>query len=248
MNNPFSLRNKTILITGASSGIGRTVAIECSKIGATLIITGRNEQRLNQTLKLLAGENHIAVNTDFNNNEQIKILVNKITLLNGIVNCAGISEVKPFQFLKKETLNKTFDTNFFAPIELTRLVLKAKKLPPQSSIVFISSISGTHITNIGYGAYTASKSALSAIAKTMALEYAQKQIRINTIAPGAINTEMLANSGLSPEQIEQDITNYPLMRYGKPEEIAYAAIYLLSEASGWTTGTDMLIDGGYTLK
>ena len=247
MYNPFSLENKTILVTGASSGIGKAIAIECSKMGAQVIITGRDEQRLQETYELLEGNHPTCIVADLSKKEDIGTLVNQIDCLNGLVNCAGLTISKPFKFLQEEDIQEVMTVNFNAPLLLTQQFIKKKKLQKTSSIVFISSISGIKVSAIAESVYSASKAAIDGFCKGLALELAPQQIRVNTINPGIIETNIFSGGQITEEQLRENITKYPLKRYGKPEEVAYASIYLLSDASSWVTGSNLLIDGGYTL-
>jgi len=245
--NPFSLKGKTILVTGASSGIGKATAIECFKIGATVVITGRDEQRLNLTYSQLEGSGHLKLVADFKIEDELVALVNNIPEIDGLVNVAGIVKTLPFQFVNRVELMNIFDVNFFSPVLLSQKIVKARKLKKGSSIVFISSIEGTVTTHIGNSMYAASKGAVSAISKNMALELAAKKIRVNCILPGMVETPLINLGEITEEQLEADKRLYPLKRFGKPEEVAYAIIYLLSDASSWVTGSNLLIDGGFTL-
>jgi NAD(P)-dependent dehydrogenase (short-subunit alcohol dehydrogenase family) len=247
MHNPFSLANKKILVTGASSGIGKSIAIECSKMGAQLIITGRNTERLNQTFSELTGKNHQQLNADLSNDQNLEALVENITQLDGIVHVAGIVKPKPFAFINKQELRDVMDINFYAPVLLTNSLIRQKKINKSGSIVFVSSISGVLCSFIGGSTYSASKGAINGMIKGMALDLAPKQIRINAVIPGMIDTGIFDGSAITQEDLNEDTKRYPLKRFGKPEEVAYAAIYLLSDASAWTTGSNILIDGGFTL-
>ena len=247
MYNPFSLENKTILVTGASSGIGKAIAIECSKMGAQVVITGRNEQRLQETYKQLESTQPAYIVADLTKKEDIETLVNQIDGLNGLVNCAGLTIPKPFKFLQEEDIQEVMTVNFNAPLLLTQLLIKKKKLQKASSIVFISSISGTKVSAIAESVYSASKAAIDGFCKGLALELAPQQIRVNTVNPGIIETNIFSGGQISEEQLQGNIMKYPLKRYGKPEEVAHAVVYLLSDASSWVTGSNLLIDGGYTL-
>jgi NAD(P)-dependent dehydrogenase (short-subunit alcohol dehydrogenase family) len=247
MYNPFSLKGKTILITGASSGIGRATAIECSKIGATVIITARNEERLNETLSQMEGDNHSVIVADLTNQDDLLSLIEKTTVLNGLVNCAGQVKTLPVQFIDHESLAKIMALNFTAPTMLSVQLVKEKKLVKNSSIVFISSISGVVCVGGGNSMYSASKGAINGIMKNMALDLGSKGIRVNSVNPGMVETHIFDVGTITSEQLEEDKKKYPLKRYGKPEEIAYAVIYLLSDASSWVTGSTLIIDGGYTL-
>ena len=247
MYNPFSLEGKTILVTGASSGIGRAVAVECSKMGATVFFTARNEARLRETLAQMEGTGHQFIVADLTNEEDIKALVEQLPQLDGVVCAAGISSLKPIQVLTKNDIQTIFATNYTAPLLLTKSLAKKRKLESEASLVYISSISGNGNIATALSLYGSSKSALNSFAKYAALELAGKRIRCNTICPGRIETNLLQNQTMTQEDIEKDIAKYPLHRYGKPEEVAQAAVYLLSDASKWITGTSITIDGGRTL-
>ncbi len=247
MYNPFSLRDKTILITGASSGIGRSLAIECSKMNAHVIITGRNEARLKETFSLLKGGNHEFISADLSVNEDIEKLSKSLPALNGLVNCAGITKVLPFPFATRDNFEEVMNVNFFAPTELTRLLVKSKKMNKGDSIVFISSVSGVYCSAVASSIYSSSKGAVNGLVKGVALDLAPKGIRVNSVNPGMIDTDIFSESAITEEQLKADTQRYPLGRYGKPEEVAYAVVYLLSDAASWITGSNLLIDGGYTL-
>lgn len=248
MYNPFSLEGKTILITGASSGIGKSTAIECSKLGARVIITARNESRLTETLMLLNGIGHDKVVCDFNDESDLANLAENLPEINGLVNSAGIVKTLPFQFINKEVLTNVFETNFFAPVILTQKLVKSKKLIKGSSVVFISSIDGPVIAHPGNSIYSATKGAITSIVKNMALDLASKNIRVNCVLPGMTETPLINIDTISTEQLDEDRKKYPLRRYGRPEEIGFAAIYLLSDASNWVTGLNLIVDGGFTLQ
>lgn len=245
--NPFSLNGKTILVTGASSGIGRATAIECSKLGAKLIITGRNAERLNETMEMLSGEGHTLVTGDLTSQEDIDKIVSGTGKINGLVLCAGKGMTSPFPFSTRDKYAEIFNVNFFAPVELLRLLVKKKKMEKDSSVVMVSSIGGNGSYSLGNGVYGASKAALSSTMKFCARELATKKIRVNTVNPGMVNTKLITGGAISEEQHQLDMQKYPLKRYGEPEEIAWAIIYLLSDASAWVTGHSLVIDGGVTI-
>ena len=247
MYNPFSLESKTILVTGASSGIGRAIAVECSKMGAKVVVSGRNEERLNETFNQLEGNEHLKICADLSNDEELRKLVDFVPSLTGLVNCAGVADYFPYPFINKDKINKTFDVNFFAPALLTQKLLKGKKITGNGSVVFISSISGVYCSAYGGSLYSASKGAINGLIKGMALDLSAKHIRVNSVNPGVIYTHIFEGGVITEEQLKEDIKRYPLKRYGKPEEIAYAVVYLLSDASQWITGSSLIIDGGYTL-
>lgn len=248
MNNPFSLEGKTILVTGASSGIGRATAIACSQMGAVVVVTGRNEPRLQETLDALEGSGHQMIVADIANNDQIDYLVDQIPAINGLVNNAGITETCPTQFIKRDKLNRVMEVNTIAPILLTQRILKKKKLGKGGSIVFTCSISGTCVCVGGNVLYSASKGAIHGFMKNAALDLAHKGIRVNDVCPGMIDTHILDAGTISEEQLEIEAQRYPMKRFGKPEEVAYGIIYLLSDASSFVTGSSIVIDGGFTLQ
>lgn len=246
--NPFSLEGKYILVTGASSGIGRSAAIECSKMGAKVIITARNEERLAQTLSELDGEGHQMVLCDLNNEEAIDKMVADLPEIQGLINNAGFTKILPAQFLSSEEINSVFQVNTVAPMILLQKLLKKKKLKKGASVVFTSSLAGMGVCTVGNSMYSASKGAISAFIRCVALELAPKNIRVNAVCPGMVDTGILDSGTLTKEQLDEDMKNYPLGRYGKPEDIAWAMIYLLSDASSWVTGDNLIIDGGVTIK
>lgn len=247
MYNPFTLVGKTILITGASSGIGKATAIECSKLGAKVIIFGRNKDRLESTYKELEGENHIQIIADLSDESMLDDVINELPKIDGIANVAGIVKTLPFQFVNRKELNNIFDINFYGPVILSQKIIKKKKLNKDSSIVFVSSIDGPVTAHIGNSIYSASKGAISAISRNMAVDLASKKIRVNSVLPGMTETPLIHGDGITQEQLDLDKKLYPLKRYGEPKEIAWAIIYFLSDASGWTTGSQLVVDGGFTL-
>jgi NAD(P)-dependent dehydrogenase (short-subunit alcohol dehydrogenase family) len=245
--NPFSLEGKTILITGASSGIGRSAAVECSKMGARLIITARNEERLAETFDALTGSGHQRLMADLTIQENIENMTAFLSPLDGVVNAAGIDKVKPVQFITENDLDSLLRTNTYAPVFLTQRLYKAKKINKNASIVFVSSIGGVFSITPGGALYGMSKSAVNTFMKYAALEMASKGIRCNSINPGMVETPLINNDAYSSEDKERNIAKYPLKRYGMPCEIAFGIIYLLSDASTWVTGTSLVIDGGFSL-
>lgn len=245
--NPFSLEGKTVLVTGASSGIGQATAIECSKLGARVVITGRNKERLNETFAQLTGEGHQIIVADLNTQDDIDALVEACPVLDGLVNNAGRGKSKPVNFLKLEDLQDVYQTNLFGVALLTKGLLKKKKLVKGSSIVFTSSIS-SYMTAAGLAIYASSKAALCGYMRTCAIELGAKGIRSNAVMPGMVETKLINSGTYTDEDKQKDLNLYPLGRYGKPNDIAYGIIYLLSDASSWVTGTELVIDGGRMLK
>jgi NAD(P)-dependent dehydrogenase (short-subunit alcohol dehydrogenase family) len=246
--NPFSLAGKTILVTGASSGIGRAIAIECAKLQACVIVTGRNTERLSATFEYLkAATNlpHQQVVADLSAPDGISLLVANLPPLHGVVHCAAIIKKLPVKFINEAALTEILQTNLTVPTLLTQKILKKKLLADGASIVFISSIAA-RIASFGNAMYMASKGALNAMARGMALELADKKIRVNCVEPALIKTNL--TTVLTQEDLDNYQKKFPLGRFGEPEEVAYATIYLLSDAAAWVTGTAMLVDGGVTLR
>ncbi len=250
MYNPFSLEGKTILVTGASSGIGRGIAIECSKMGARVVVTGRNVAQLNETYQALIGKEHIQIIADLSNSDDLTRLIEQSPQLDGCVNNAGIPKLMTVKFIQRESLSEIMGINTLAPILLTSSLVKKKKLKKGASIVFISSISGVSISTLGESIYSASKGAIHGFVKGAAIDLASQKIRVNSINPGLIQTNILKLAGemFSEDQINDKLKQYPLKRIGQPEDVAYGVIYFLSDASSWVTGASIVIDGGFTLQ
>ena len=252
MCNPFSLEKKSIIITGASSGIGRQCAIDCSRMGAKVAIIGRNEDRLNETLSQMEGEGHAMYSYDLAQLDGIKDLVSKIVSENGkidgVVCAAGIEKSAPFKLLKPSDYEEIMKINTFSAFELVRQASGVKVINIQASIVFISSITSV-IARTTTAAYSASKGALVSGARVMAAELAKRNIRVNCISPGTILTPLMQTylSQLSEEDYQKRISGFPL-GLGETRDVSNACVYLLSDASRWITGQNIVVDGGYTIK
>lgn len=241
--NPFTLEGKTILVTGASSGIGRGIAIACSKMGASVIVNGRNEQRLSETMSEMEGDDNLSLAADLSDNVALAEMVAKLPKLDGIVHCAGIGQRVLCKQLQESDLDNMMNVNFKAPIMLQTEILKQKKINKSASIVFIASIACDSPT-IGNAMYSASKGAIISYANCLALELAPRLIRVNCILPAMIWTDLIFKGGITEEELREDEKKYPLKRYGKPEDIANLSIYLLSDASSWMSGSSIRITGG----
>lgn len=247
---PFSLSGKTILVTGASSGIGKAAAIEISKAGGRVILTSRSKERLAEVHSMLdnAEMQPSYIVADMHTDEDIEALVESCPKLDGVFLNAGISLNLPIAFITREKLTEMFNVNTLAPILLTRSLVKKKKLNKSASLVFTASVSGNNTVTAAHEMYSATKTAITGFMRNAALDLAGKGIRTNAVNPGMTNTPMVHSGKYSDEQLKKDMENYPLGRFGEPEEIAYAVIYLLSNASSWMTGQSLVIDGGLTLK
>lgn len=242
--NPFSLSGKTILVTGASSGIGRSIAIECSKMGADVWITARNEERLKETISMMDGERNHYVCSDLNDEESIKTLVDSLPQLNGVVHNAGMGDRSTCKMVKPDNIAKVMSTNFEGPAILQKYLLKKKKIENSGSIVFIAS-RAPFAPSVGNAFYAASKGAVLAYANVLALEVSPQLIRVNSICPAMVWTELVARDAeMTGVDYQEAQKKYPLKRYGTPEDIAYLTVYLLSDASSWMTGSCIDITGG----
>lgn len=241
--NPFSLEGKTILVTGASSGIGRGIAIACSKMGASVIVNGRNEERLNETLLQMNGENNQKAVADLSNLVNVSSMVSALPKLDGVVHCAGIGQRVLCKQLQESDLDNMMDVNFKAPVMLQTELLKQKKMNKAASIVFIASIAAESPT-IGNAMYCASKGAIISYANCLYIELAPRLIRVNCISPAMVWTDLIFKGGITEEELKEDEKRYPLKRYGTPEDIANLSIYLLSDASSWMTGSNIKLTGG----
>lgn len=249
--NPFSLAGKNILVTGASSGIGRGVSIACAEMGATLILNGRNKERLEETLSLLKGEGHQILVKDLSKQSDLEDMASSLPVIQGWVNSAGIPKVSPIKHFDRENVEDIFNVNTISTMLLLSLLLRQKKLKRGASVVFISAVTGAFVGSKGDTSYCATKGAVNGFMKGAALELASQGIRVNSINPGLVPTNILnLANGIAGEEHHVDVMleRYPLKRLGTPEDIANGAVYLLSEASAWVTGINLVIDGGYLLN
>lgn len=250
MYNPFSLENKTILVTGASSGIGRATAIECAKLGSTLVISARNEERLKAVFEELdrsVEQQHLMVVADLATDEGIETLVSETPCLDGVSSNAGIPMTQMIKFIKKETLGSVWNINTVSHVNLAKLLFKKKKLNTGASYVFTASIGGTTSFGPGNSVYGMSKAAINSFMKFCAIEFSTRMIRCNSVSPGMIMTPMTQESStFTKEDYEKDAEKYLLKRYGRPEEVARSIVFLLSDASSFITGDTILVDGGFT--
>jgi len=247
MSSPFHLTNKTILVSGASSGIGKQVAISCSAMGAKVIITGRDEKRLAETYSLLQGKGHSQFTCDLLDENQRNQMLDNINAIDGFVHSAGIVLPVPVKFIAEKHVRQIMGVNFESAVFSVARLLKSKKLNDKASFVFFSSIS-VNYPYAGGSLYSASKGAIEAYSKNLAIEILPKKMRSNVIVPAMVKTplyEETKNQSMyrNPEEYE---SKYPL-GIGEPEDIANAAIYLLSDASKWVTGINLTLDGGFSI-
>jgi NAD(P)-dependent dehydrogenase (short-subunit alcohol dehydrogenase family) len=245
MDNLFDIEYKNILVTGASSGIGKEIAIRLNSLGANVIITGRDEERLKETRDSLIYHLGIPAEThtcDLSKEDDIKKMVTKLPRLDGVVFCAGVVEYYPIKFINAEKINNIFSVNLNSQIILTQQLSKNKKLKPNGSLVYISSIA-SKIGVSGTSLYAASKAGLNGFVKVAASELSSQKIRANSICPGIIQTPMAEKAQNVNDDLAKD---YPL-GLGETIDVVGPCVFLLSDASKWITGTELILDGGLTL-
>lgn len=255
MYNPFSLENKVIIVTGASSGIGAQCAIDCSKMGARVVLVARNEERLKQTLEQCEEPSrHMILPLDLSSSDGlkdgIKDVVAKVGKTNGVVNCAGMSSVTPLKLVTDELLDQFFRTNVYSAINLSKEVTRVGNYDKERgcSIIFFASIMGLCGEKCKT-MYSATKGALIAAARSMACELAKNKVRVNVVSPGAIETPINAKlPHMADPELRKELEEKHLLGLGECSDIANACIYLLSDASKWVTGQNIVVDGGYTCK
>lgn len=240
----FNLSEKKILITGASSGIGKQTAITISEYGGTVFITAREQKRLDETFKQLKGNNHQSFTADLTDEKQIHNLIENLPELNGVVYCAGITGHIPAKFIRSQDISNIFKINYEAPVLLSVKLLSKKRLKNNSSIVFLSSIA-TKYPYFGGALYASTKSAIEAYSKVLALELASKGIRSNCISPTFVKTPMVDDTEktISKETLQKIEKMHPL-GFGEPSDVANAIVFFLSDASRWITGANLILGGG----
>lgn len=247
MYNPFTLEGKTILVTGASTGIGRQVAIDCAKSGAKIVLSDLDEEKLKAMICELYGEGHSYIICDFTSEESIASLAEKCPKLDGYSNNAGVGKSVMLKFIRREDLSGFVGINAFAPAILLKKLVQKKKFMEKASVVFTTSVAGVYTVHYGDSLNAMSMGAINAFAKAAALDLASQGIRVNCVNPGVVITDnTFKGSILTEEEVEEKKSAFPLKRFGKPDDISAPIIYLLSDASSWITGVNIPIDGGYT--
>lgn len=249
--NPFSLKDRRILVTGASSGLGKAIALSCASMGAEIICTGRDPARLAQTLaelRSVSSHDHQAVQADLTEGTGRDALIAAVgkNPLNGVVHSAGISRLSPVRMMTEQHLREVHSINVEGPMLLTQALLKRNLVAADGSMVFIASIAA-HIGVPGVAAYSGTKAALLAMVRCLAMELVKRRIRANCLSPALVETPLLEATASMIGSLEQERGNYPL-GFGKPEDVANAAVFLLSGASRWITGTTLIMDGGLTIR
>lgn len=254
MNKMKRLLGKVIVISGASSGIGRQCAILCNSLGAKLILIGRNEKMLQETIDLLGGKQNVVIIQDLLNIENldanISSAVEEVGLIDGFIHAAGIQKTIPLRLHKEEDYTRQFTINAFAGFEICRIITnKAYFNLSGGSLVFIASIRGTLGSSNQIG-YAASKGAVIAGTRSLAIELASRRIRVNTVSPGMVeDTEMTIRSlkRLPADWSEKSKSEYPL-GWVSAKDAAFACAFLLSDESRMITGIDLVVDGGFSAK
>ena len=252
--NPFTLKDKLILITGASSGIGRQCAISCSRMGANVVLFGRDTERLKETTGLMENvDKHIFFAVDISEYDKIAAIIKDIVAekgrIDGLVNCAGISTTLPLSALSPKKIEQFFQTNVTGAVNMTRQVVKSEHFSQDGgSIIFISSVMGA-VGEKGKILYSMTKGALIAAVKSMSVELAEKNIRVNAVSPGVVESPMSKKAVYSrTEDSLSRISSLHPLGLGKAEDVANACVFMLSGASRWVTGTNLFVDGGYTAR
>lgn len=251
---PFNLTGKTIIVTGASSGIGRQCAITCSEMGATVVIFGRDTTRLEETLQsLYEPERHLSFSVDLKDcnefDDLLKEIVTRSGRISGLVNCAGVSTTLPLRMLTVEKMELFFQANVYGSMMLTKTVVKPAFISPDgASIIYVSSVMGS-VGEVGKTLYSMTKGALLAASRSLALELAPRKIRVNCISPGVVETPMSKKAVYSQDEDSlKRITSLHPLGLGKVDDVANACLFLLSDEAKWITGTDLVVDGGYTAR
>jgi NAD(P)-dependent dehydrogenase (short-subunit alcohol dehydrogenase family) len=254
IDTPFNLTNKNIIITGASSGIGRQCAINCSRMGANVALFGRNQERLDETLAGMENtSNHIAYSVDLLEyekvDEYIKDFVGQKGKISGLINSAGVSTTLPLKMITPQKMDDFFDANVQTCINITKFASKMTAFSEDGgSIIFISSVMGA-VGESGKTLYGLTKGALIAASKSLAIELAGRRIRVNSISPGVVETPLSKKSVYSQnEESLNKIISYHPLGLGHTEDVANACVFLLSDASKWITGVNLFVDGGYSAR
>ena len=253
-NNPFSLIGKTILITGASSGIGQGIAIACANQGSRVLLLGRDRDRLKETVKLcendcVHGFLSLDLSDEFVIREEFEVFIRQYAPIHGFVHAAGVSPTIPFKVLKEHQVQEAFQLNVFSALWMIQVLTKVGiKSPDGMSMVMISSVM-SEVGEKGKSLYAMTKSALVGMVKSLALEYADKKIRFNAISPSVVNTPLSRKSEYRKNEVamNQVLEQHPL-GLGEVEDVSNAAVFLLSPASRWITGENMIVDGGYLAR
>ncbi|MBM3161088.1 MAG: SDR family oxidoreductase [Bacteroidetes bacterium] len=241
----INLKDKRILVTGATGGIGKEIVSNCLSLGAKVFAIGRNIQKLSE---LKGSKNLVIVKCDVTISEEVDSLLGEVDCLDGVVHCVGKIYPFPIKYITGKHIQKVYSVNTESIITLTSKLFQRKIIANKASLIFISSISVQH-PYMGGALYVSSKAAIEAFSKSVALEFAHQGIRSNCIAPALIQTDIYEQTkkAYTPEQWEKIVSQYPL-GLGKPEDVASLTVFLLSDLSLWMTGVTLPLDGGLLLN
>jgi len=253
MINPLDLTGKTILVTGASSGIGRETAVILSQLGAGVVLSGRNVERLNDTKTMLSEGAHSIEPFDLDNTGQIPVWLQTVAAkaggLHGMVHCSGVASRMPVRFMTIQQAEALMRANWTSAWALAKGFRQKRVFAgTDGRIVFVSSISAL-AGQVGATAYASTKGAILSLTRSLAVEFCAEGIHVNAVLPGLVQTEMAEamSKELTPDQFQTLVAKHPL-GLGQPRDVAYAIAFLLAETSRWITGSVLTVDGGYTAQ
>ena len=227
--------------------MGKATALTCSQMGAKVIAADYNANGLQATMQELSGNENCSFVINLADESSWQAMLIEMPMVDGIANCAGIANMNPFPFVSNDEINRVFSINFTGPVMLVNALLKKKKLNKGGSVVFVSSVDGPKVVHAGNSVYSASKNALVGMARNMAVDLAGKKIRVNCVLPGTTDTPLIRTDNVTEEMLNEAKKAFPLKRLGTPNDMANAIIYLLSDGSSFVTGTEIVVDGGYSL-
>ena len=243
---PFEIKNRKIVITGAASGIGRKTAEILLQGANEVYVIDRKSKELLNLSEEYSGSAIFPIIADISLESDRKRIIDSMPdCIEGLVNCAGIIKLKPMRYVNEKDIHDITMNNYEGPVLLTNYLIKKNKLVKGASVIFLSSVM-SHISTETNGIYTGTKAAIAGIVKTYALELASQQIRVNAILPAFVETPMLSEIG-NLIDLEKNRSDHPL-GFGNASDIAYSILFLLSDASKWITGTNLIIDGGFYAK
>jgi len=242
MSDPFSLENKTILVTGSSSGIGESIAVQCAREGAKVIVTGRNLERMEAVFNSLPGEGHQKIAADLISADERNALVDSIPVLDGVVLNSGVFPgLVPFNLVDDQVFASTLNNNFLSPVALLKRIVARKKLTNSGSVVFITGMAAL-LSPTASAAYVGSKGAANSASRSIAADLARRKIRVNNVALGYVSTK------LTESTMSQETMAMTPLGVARPEEVVGPVLFLLSAASSWMTRSTLVVDGGLSLK